>query len=452
MPDEVQPRVCGSSSMFYMNESGPTERTFVESIDTFRHKLVDILVSDNIIKTAAIAEAFRVVPREDFVPHVLEEMVYKDLAIVTKWNSRGQSTSSSSQPSIMAAMLEMMQLEVGLNVLEVGAATGYNAALLQEIVAPGGHVSSIEIQPEVAADAAYHLSRAGYGGVEVVTGDGAVGYPARAPFDRIIVTASCTSVCLAWWEQLKPSGLLVLPLVVGNFQAVLSLRRTENGFESTSIIPASFMPMQGFLADGTSRRYIGPRKDIAMASRRNSSRFNSEKLFSLLSSKPQTEFLELLSFDLALQTSERWRALASLWAFFAAQGELLFDVTTRNQIYGFTAGGMLLDSKVTSASILVVDQYVSGVTAPSKEDLGVERHSVGPLLLTFGEDTAGHDFVRTLSKYEEMKRPGLDRLQIALERSKVPKSQPRKSPWTYSFTYGPPDTGSGSGSDYSLHQ
>ena len=71
----------------------------MEAIDTFRHKLVDILVSDSTIKTAAIAEAFRVVPREDFVPHVLEEMVYKDLAIVTKWNSRGQSTSSSSQPS-----------------------------------------------------------------------------------------------------------------------------------------------------------------------------------------------------------------------------------------------------------------------------------------------------------------------------------------------------------------
>ena len=73
--------------------------------------------------------------------------------------------------------------------------------------------------------------------------------------------------------------------------------------------------MQGFLADGTSRRYIGPRKDIAMASRGNASRFNSEKLFSLLSSKPQTEYLELLSFDLALQPIERWRALVSLWAF-----------------------------------------------------------------------------------------------------------------------------------------
>jgi protein-L-isoaspartate(D-aspartate) O-methyltransferase len=131
------------------------------------------------------------VPREIFVPefaaHRGLEAVYRDEAIMTKRDVGGMPVSSSSQPAIMASMLERLDLREGQSVLEIGAGTGYNAALLAEIVGPEGRVVSVELDPELAKRSGLALRRAGYR-AKVVVGDGHDGWAPQAPYDRIIVT------------------------------------------------------------------------------------------------------------------------------------------------------------------------------------------------------------------------------------------------------------------------
>jgi protein-L-isoaspartate O-methyltransferase len=124
-------------------------------------------------------------------------------------------TSSSTAPWLMDKMLALLDLKEGLSVLEVGAGTGYNAALIGERVAPG-HVVTIEVDPAVAEHARDRLARTELP-VTVVTGDGALGYPEGSPYDRTAVTADVFDVPYAWVQQTRPGGIIVLPLA-GSFQ------------------------------------------------------------------------------------------------------------------------------------------------------------------------------------------------------------------------------------------
>jgi protein-L-isoaspartate(D-aspartate) O-methyltransferase len=212
-----------------------------------------LLSSEGLLTSAAVADAFLEVPRECFLPEMAVEQgldaVYRNDAIVTRRDERGMPISSSSQPSIMAAMLEALALEPGHRVLEVGTGTGYNAALLTRLVGSAGRVTSVELDPELAAKAAEALRRHGYQ-VDVVVGDGRSGWPAGAPYDRIIVTASGPHVPRAWFDQLAGDGLVVMPLWLrGSLQSVVVLRRTAEGFESVGLIPGGFMGLRGNLDD-----------------------------------------------------------------------------------------------------------------------------------------------------------------------------------------------------------
>ena len=205
------------------------------------------------LTSPAVAEAFLAVPRERFLPEVVERQglgaVYVDDAIVTRRDERGMPLSSSSQPSIMAAMLEALAVEPGHRILEVGTGTGYNAALLATLVGATGRVTSVELDPELAARAAGAL-RQGEAQVEVVVGDGRHGWPPGAPYDRVIVTASGPDVPRAWFDQLTEGGLVVAPLWLrGPLQSVVVLRRRAPGFESLAIIPGGFMGLRRRLDD-----------------------------------------------------------------------------------------------------------------------------------------------------------------------------------------------------------
>lgn len=214
-----------------------------------RQELVRALEDEGWIRSAPVRNALLEVPRELFVPDFAEAhglaAVYRDEAILTKQDIHGVPLSSSSQPAIMASMLEQLRLEEGMRVLEIGAGTGYNAALLSLLVGRRGRVVSIEIDPEIAREARQRLHAHGYK-ARVVVGDGREGFAALAPFDRIIVAASTRHVPIAWFEQLEPQGLVEVPLQLSTAgaQAIPSLRKTGSGFRSTAVICGGFMPLR----------------------------------------------------------------------------------------------------------------------------------------------------------------------------------------------------------------
>jgi protein-L-isoaspartate(D-aspartate) O-methyltransferase len=189
------------------------------------------------------------VPRELFLPEVAAheglDAVYRDEAIITKRNAQGVPLSSSSQPAIMAHMLEQLQLEEGMRVLEIGAGTGYNAALLSHLVGRRGRVISVDVDGELVRGARRCLRAGGYR-VRVVEGDGRAGVAQMAPYERIIVTASSDSVPRAWFEQMAPDGALEVPLRLSatGAQAIPLLRKTRQGFRSASVIVGGFMPLR----------------------------------------------------------------------------------------------------------------------------------------------------------------------------------------------------------------
>jgi len=202
-----------------------------------------------------VADAFATVPRELFLAgHVRRHglaAVYEDEAIITRQAEDGTATSSSSQPSIMAVMLEMLALRPGARVLEIGAGTGYNAALLAHLVGASGAVTSVELDPDTAAGARRTLRSAG-SPVEVVVGDGHGGWPAAAPVDAMVATASVNAIPRAWHEQLAPGGVLVVPLQLARGmlfpQAVVALRKVRQGFDPVASSPGGFMRLRSDVA------------------------------------------------------------------------------------------------------------------------------------------------------------------------------------------------------------
>jgi protein-L-isoaspartate O-methyltransferase len=132
-------------------------------------------------------------------------------------------TSSSTAPKLMARMLELLDAREGMDVLEIGAGTGYNAAMLAERTRTG-RVVTVEVDPAIADHARAALRRTGHP-VTVVTGDGTLGHPERAPYDRVVATAAATTVPYAWVAQTRPGGRIVLPLA-GSFQHGALLRLT----------------------------------------------------------------------------------------------------------------------------------------------------------------------------------------------------------------------------------
>lgn len=195
-------------------------------------------------------------PRHLFLPALEPAEAYLDRAIPTKWSSEGQPISSSSQPAIMARMLEQLQVERGQRVLEIGAGTGYNAALLAHLVGSAGTVTTVDIDEDTADRARQHLLSVGLPQVRVVCGDGAGGWPADAPYDRIIVTAAAGDLPPAWSEQLAAHGRLVLPLVLGWVQRSVAFTPQRNHLASVSIEECGFMPLRGQGA-GAADRVLG---------------------------------------------------------------------------------------------------------------------------------------------------------------------------------------------------
>ncbi|MEU6314563.1 methyltransferase domain-containing protein [Streptomyces sp. NPDC047014] len=169
--------------------------------------------------------------------------VYVDTPLATRLRD-GRLVSSSSQPSLMAKMLAALDVRDGDDVLEIGAGTGYNAALLCHRLGEE-HVTTVDLDEEITESARVHLARLGYHPA-VVTGDGARGCPARAPFDRILVTCTLPLVPPAWLAQCRPGARILSPLATG----LIALTVRDAGFAEGRFLhtAAYFVPLRGATA------------------------------------------------------------------------------------------------------------------------------------------------------------------------------------------------------------
>ena len=198
-----------------------------------RRRMVDRQIRARGIRSAEVLDALARVPRELFVPADVRHRAYEDSPLPIGY---GQTIS---QPYIVAYMTEALETSPDHRVLEIGTGSGYQAAVLAELVR---EVYSIEIIPELAERARRTLADAGYRNVDVRTGNGYAGWPERAPFDRIIVTAAPPEIPPALVDQLAVGGRMVIP--VGTLlQEIVVVSKGARGVSETRTIPVRFVPM-----------------------------------------------------------------------------------------------------------------------------------------------------------------------------------------------------------------
>ncbi|MFF0863468.1 methyltransferase domain-containing protein [Nonomuraea sp. NPDC003560] len=192
-----------------------------------------------------VADALLAVPRHLFLPGVDPRTAYRDVPVVTRRDEHGLPVSSSSQPSVMATMLGQLGVEPGHRVLEIGAGTGYNAALLAHLAGPDGRVVSLDLDAGIVRDARRNLAAAGFPQVEVVCADGGEGFAGAAPYDRVIAAVGVWDLAPAWLDQLAPGGRLVVPLDLRGVQVSVALERSGGHWAGRTVAPCGFMRLRG---------------------------------------------------------------------------------------------------------------------------------------------------------------------------------------------------------------
>ena len=183
-----------------------------------------------------VMQALRRVRREAFVPEHLQDSAYLNTPLPIGHRQ------TISQPYIVALMTELLEPKVDQVVLEIGTGSGYQAAVLAELVR---HVYSVEVVHALAEEAKERLRRLGYHNVSIRAGDGSVGWPEHAPYDAIIVTAADPQVPQALIEQLKPGGVLVMPVGGSHFgQSLRVIRKsTDYHLDERDVLPVAFVPL-----------------------------------------------------------------------------------------------------------------------------------------------------------------------------------------------------------------
>lgn len=211
----------------------------------WHRRLVQRLLLSGVLPDPEVRRAFATVPRHRFLPGAPLSEVYRDDVVVTRRDEVGVPLSSSSQPGMMALMLAQLGVEPGHRILEIGAGSGYNAALLRVLTGPGGSVVSVDVDPELCAAARDHLLDAGLE-AEIELADGWLGWPAGAPYDGIEVTAAATDLAPAWWDQLAAAGRLVAPLrLAPEIELSVGWCRQGEHLLAQSLTPCRFLPLRG---------------------------------------------------------------------------------------------------------------------------------------------------------------------------------------------------------------
>ncbi len=206
-----------------------------EYYQKLRHAMVEQQIIARGVKDPKVIRAMETVPRHKFVPPEEAPFAYQD---EPRPIGHGQTIS---QPYIVAFMTEQLHIKPTDRVLEIGTGSGYQAAILAQLA---DSVFTIEIIPELAREAAERLKALGYDNVLVKQGDGYNGWPEKAPFDAIIVTAAPPKIPPPLLDQLKKGGTMVLP--VGEYvQELVVVKKSSSGMAMQNILPVRFVPMTG---------------------------------------------------------------------------------------------------------------------------------------------------------------------------------------------------------------
>jgi protein-L-isoaspartate(D-aspartate) O-methyltransferase len=258
--------VMGPSDNTASSAGATLETTSVRAVNTdtianpgaeaarLRNALVDQIRASGYARTPAVEAALRTVPRHLFVPDASLVDAYANAPVNIKYDTDGTSISCASQPGIVALMLDQLDAQPGERILELGAGTGYNAALLAHLVGEAGHVTTIDVDDDLVEGARAHLDDAGFSGVEALTRDGAVGHAEGGPYDRIIATVGAHGVPHAWLDQLAPGGRLVVPQrLKGSVSRSIAYEQCAGRWISVSSKMNTFMPLRRGIADDDRR-------------------------------------------------------------------------------------------------------------------------------------------------------------------------------------------------------
>ncbi len=201
-----------------------------------RQQMLDKQLQRRGIHDKKLLGAMARVPREQFVSQDLADQAYADRALAIDC---GQTIS---QPYIVALMTQALECCGCHTVLEVGTGSGYQTAILAELAR---EVISIERHAELSKQAAARLSELGYQNVTLAVGDGTLGWPSRAPYDRIMVTAAAARCPAALFDQLKEGGVLVIPIGGHEYQALQAIRKVAGSPQAANLSPCRFVPLIG---------------------------------------------------------------------------------------------------------------------------------------------------------------------------------------------------------------
>lgn len=204
-----------------------------------RRQMVADQIACRDVSDPRVLDAMRAVPRHRFVPSSLLSQAHGDFPLPV---GEGQTIS---QPYIVALMTEHLRLSQGAHVLEIGCGSGYQTAVLSEVVGPRGDVVSIERIPALARSARERLAELGYDNITVVEGDGTLGHPEGAPYDGIIVTAAAPKAPEPLVEQLGEGGRLIIPVGGSWAQELVAIERQDGGVRKRHICGCRFVPLIG---------------------------------------------------------------------------------------------------------------------------------------------------------------------------------------------------------------
>ena len=205
---------------------------------TLRERMVDQQIAARGLDDPALLAAFRAVPREDFISGDYADYAYQDSPLPI------ESGQTISQPYIVALTIYAARIKAGDKVLEVGAGSGYAAAVIGQIAS---EVIAVERHHELVELAQARMRRLGYHNVRIVEGDGTLGWPEDAPFDAIVAAASGSHVPKSWIAQLKPGGRIVMPIgEPRGVQSLIKVTKLEDGtFKHEDLGGVRFVPLIG---------------------------------------------------------------------------------------------------------------------------------------------------------------------------------------------------------------